>query len=75
MFGGNSSKSTRCVGSRMHLCMLIDLLGTDTFVCPLNTGICTKTCGLDNMFPPDDICFGLDTNTNHMVKQDMYLNV
>ena len=35
-----------------------------TVVCPLTTGrwIGTETCEMDNVFPPDDLLFGLDTN-------------
>ena len=35
---------------------LIDSHGADTVVCPFATGrgAGTETCGMDNVFPPDD---------------------
>ena len=42
---------------------LIDTHGAGTVVCPFTTGreIGTETCGMDKVFPPDDLWFGLDT--------------
>ena len=37
--------------------------------------LCTETSDLDNVFAPDALWFGSDTNRNHMVIFDMYLNV
>ena len=43
---------------------LIDSHGAGTVVCPFTTGrgIGTETCEMDNVFPPDDLKFGLDTS-------------
>ena len=42
---------------------LIDSHGAGTVVCPFTTGrgIGTETCEMDNVIPPDDLKFGLDT--------------
>ena len=42
---------------------LIDSHGAGIVVCPFITGrgIGTETCEMDNVFPPDDLQFGLDT--------------
>ena len=47
-------------------CELIDSHGAGTVVCPFTTGrwVGTETCGMDNVFPPDDLYFGLDTYNN-----------
>ena len=36
---------------------LIDSHGADTVVCPFTTGraVGTETCGMDNVFPSDDL--------------------
>ena len=38
----------------------------------LNTGreIGTETCGVDDVFPPDDLWFGSDTNTTSAFRYD-----
>ena len=42
------------------------MVPTGTFVCPFTTSrrMGTETCEMDNVFPPDDLLFGLDTNDN-----------
>ena len=56
---------------------LINSHDTEAFVCQLNRvrGVGTKMYGLDHVFPLDDLWFSSDTNTNHKVIQNMYLNV
>ena len=41
----------------------MDSHGAGPVVCPFTTyrGVGTETCGVDNVFPPDDLWFGLDT--------------
>ena len=48
---------------------LIDSHGAGTLVYPVNTGrgIGTDTCEANNVIPPDDLCYGPDTNTNGLV--------
>ena len=50
------------------------------FICKDGTiflwwGICSKSCGSDNMFPPDVFCFGSDANTNYVFIYSMLLEV
>ena len=42
------------------------------FITGRGTG--TKTCGKGSVFPPDDICIGLDTFTNCILIYDLFLN-
>ena len=46
----------------------IDSHDAGSVVCPFTTGrsIGTETFGMDNVFPPDDLYFGLDTNTGYL---------
>ena len=43
----------------------------------LNTGrgIGTATCEADDVFPPHDLWFGLDTNSNFAAMYSLYLDV
>ena len=56
---------------------LIASLGAGTFVCLLITGreIDTETCEVDNVFPPDDIWFTSDNNTNSVIIYNFCLHV
>ena len=50
--------------------------GGGTFVCPLDIGrgIGTETSEADYVFPPDDLRFGSDTDTNCVVVYELYLD-
>ena len=41
----------------------MDSHGAGTVICPFTTGrgVGIETCGMDNVFPPDSLSFGLDT--------------
>ena len=69
-YGGNMSRRAFVVAGIVECLQpdrggweLIDSYGAGTVVCPFITGrgIGTETCEMDNVFPPDDLLFGLDT--------------
>ena len=38
-------------------------------------GVGSETCEVDNVFPPDDLCFSLDTYANCGILFNVYLDV